>query len=335
MTTHHLTTAFSDNHDLNEKAAAVLRKHFQHTGAQRNLLRVAAASERHVGINSEGRKKRDRLTTMKRDLLNRLQDREREVRHNGWSVLPAWLSQEMTDLRNEIEVINEQLEEIANRPQSVNLPVETLLEELLDVQSDYVNAPLVKIPTVKGSYADAVAAIRSDLAAIKSKAAAVRKRLLPESEALQHLKDQISAMALPLDVSGVTRMTQPINETALATRKRKPVIGQIKFPVRSEVFANGRLGELPEAYRFMCAVMPDQIFAHGKTEPAKIYKSSGPGLSVADRDRALADLAAEALQIERLEEAVISAAEDHGDLHIWRRPDADWRAVLGVHPKKL
>ena len=84
--------------------------------------------------------------------------------------------------------------------------------------------------------------------------------------------------------------------------------GHISFPTRREIFENGRTGELDEAFGFLCWIMPDAILAKGKAELDALYKKTGPGISVEERTRIIADLDAE----HRLVGAFASPSEQSG-----------------------
>lgn len=323
-----LSYLFCDDEHLNAIAKAALKGPFAGTGTHAALLSVKASNEKHSGEYMERSRQNRYLADKRRDLMSSVTDIERSIRHYGET---QELLKQHKELIAEAADYAAELAEKRNAPQSVNLPIETPINWMGEQTRKFVDAAPAKVNAPKGFRA-AVDEERATQAEIRSRIAATNKRLLPQSDAEARLKDDVSRMALPLQVAPVTRLHRQLRGLAHSTMESPPTQGNIAFPTRREVFDNGRTGELDEAFRFMCALFPQQIIAAGKAEIAAIYKESGPGLSVGERERAIAGFKAEFLDSERREESLIRAAELRGEI-IWRRPDASPEAVLGVMQK--
>jgi hypothetical protein len=265
------------------------------------------------------------LSEKKRDAMNSAAVVERDMRHHGET--PELLKEYEGHIGRADEFTAE-INARRNAPQSTNLPIETVIDWMREQDGKFVNAPPVKVSAPKG-FSAAVNEERAVQADIRGRIAETNRRPLPQSEAEARLKEDVCRMALPLQVASITRLHQQLRGIATSTVERPKKQGNVVFPTRREIFDGGRAGELDEAFRFLCWLVPDAIIAKGKAELATLYKTSGPGLSVAERESIVEGLKAELLESERREEALIRAADDCGEI-IWRRPNASPEAVLGV-----
>ncbi|MEH2551057.1 PAS domain-containing protein [Bradyrhizobium sp. AZCC 2262] len=322
-----LSFLFCDDDHLNAIAKKALNGPLSGTSAHAALHRLKAAGEKHSGLYLSRSQQIRHLSEKRRDRLNDARDVERNIRHYGET--PELLNQ-LAELTSEAAEFGDAIAGLRNAPQSSNLPIETAIGWMPEQTARFVDAPPVKVDLTQG-FVEAVSNERAKLDETKRKIIEVNKRPLPKVEAEARLRDDVNRIALKLDVTPVMCLRQQAREHVMATRELPAIQGHVAFPTRREIFEGGRTGELDEAFRFLCWIMPDAIIAKGMAELDALYKKSGTGLSVEERARVIAGLDAEYLEIERREEALIRVAEDRGE-SIWRRPQASISAVLGITP---
>jgi hypothetical protein len=178
---------------------------------------------------------------------------------------------------------------------------------LLNASGPFELAEPVKVP--KGA---TLAKARARLDEIAVERRAVESAPLPKSDAVTAIRAQVAALATPMEAFGALR-GQPLKIPTLTTRPQlfgaagdQRVTG---FASTESVNTLGLIAWLFEAeiVERLAEQLDDQVEGE---------------LTTAQREARLAELDAEKLEVERIEEALLG-----GEL---RRPNADPRAVLGL-----
>jgi hypothetical protein len=322
-----LTYNFCDDNHLNAVAKKSLLTTFARSNAHESLCLIAESDTKHMGQNRERSLRLQFLSNTLKQQNQKVHDTEREIPRYDVRHHPE-LKKRLAEEESEAAATRAELEAVNKAPRSANLPVETAIEWMGEQKGEFRNAPPVKVTAPRGFF-EAVKESRAKLGDLKSQKSKIAKVLLPESVAVARLLGDVQKMALPLDVAPTTRMHRQLRNVAHSPMEYPDAQGSVRFPVRKEYFGDGRSGELDEAFRFLCWLLPEQIIAKGKAEIAAIYKQHGPGLSVEERTKLIAEIDVARLQEERREETLIRAATANGET-IWRRPDMSIEAALGV-----
>lgn len=177
----------------------------------------------------------------------------------------------------------------------------------------------VPLPAKKAP-ADALAEARANIGKISETKRAASRASIPLSEAEASIIADIDrAAGKGLNVGSALRRHVRLNGRVER--------GRMIWPTRRIMTANG-MSDVPDGFALLVWLNRDEL---KKRALEALRAAHDPKNALSDEDRAarLAELDAELLAQERIEEAAVEACEAAG-IRVYRRPNADPRAVLGV-----
>lgn len=176
---------------------------------------------------------------------------------------------------------------------------------------------------VRPARGDTADKIRAKIEALHTELRTVREAPLPQGEAMASLRRQVEKIAEDgrPDLTGLL---------AHGDRIRWPTATGEVLGATADGMQTVSRGSIPDSNALIAWLFMDELTARLEAELADMIGPRDNGLSRDERRRREARLMADILAAERIEEAVIEAAERDGHAAIPRRREADPRAVLGL-----
>jgi hypothetical protein len=322
-------TILSDDDETHDALVRAFDERFP-PNALTSYLIVQKASEKHSAGQLAKRERIATLQAKKRDWQHHVTSFDRDVAR-GAEYPPSEVKKRNAS-KKKSEQADAEINSLRNEQQTPNLPDETLAEFVMDSHGKFV-AVAVEAKLPKGQTPlEALQASRANREALVRKKADTNREPLPLADSVARLKADVYAKGQGPDVGAIMKMKPEIPEhfVAKSTIKRPDMQGHLEWPTMGEFVEGGRRIEIDQGNALVCWLFPAAIIERGTAELTKLY-AGRKGLSVADRNRVLAEIDAEILMEERREEMAVRMCEDAGVI-VFRRPLANPLAVLGIEP---